>query len=622
MTGLLEIQPNPTVASVASSGGFVEDVTFGFTTIDRRHAAFEAVRTIRRHFPENRIILIDQNLPDEDAVSFYEEHSASAQFVEYDCGLSAARNQMFSSCDSRFFFMLDDDVVEIIASEIKASYNTLSETSDVLVIGGRSGKISTMPDGQQDKQINPPFNNSIFCKSSAQLVLLFNPSLYDGIGPPRYDNDKRYRLAEVAENFSIFNVEKYRKLGLRWDEDLKIGVEHLDFYFNTQCALSSGDDAKMLLNPNMVAYDVDALTEQSMAAYRKKRFRQNFRNLYSRKWNAAAEIHLGNWTNVFWPDGHKTIRPTEIARFFESQKSHYERSGIDLRERFEDYEVGPRRLTFIATTIDRFDAIQALVISIRARFDQSVDIVIGLQTSNPPEGFDVFATHFDVRTMQMEDDIGLSAARNLLVQEVNTDYFVLCDDDFVVDDAFVLGNAIHTLGNEPEVAGVGGCYRDIIYSQDMRLDCRTTRHFTFHAAYEPLTGTLIRVPFYHLPFSECFDMERGVNDVDVLQNLAVFRTSNFGKDVLHWDDHMKISGEHMDFYVKNLLVDKKTFVFDPSLSVLHNRVQNGAYRAKRMRTDGIELFHEKWNIRHEVYSELGVRSPCRNEMTWRAIRND
>lgn len=601
--------------------GFDSNVTFGFTTIDRRPAAFEAVRTLRRDFPNTKIIVVDQNLADDEAREFYTDNSVDVHFVEYDCGLSAARNLMFDTCDTSYFFMLDDDVVEIPFQEMLRSFEIISKDNRVLVIGGRSGKISITEDGKKVKSINPPFNNFIFRKPKANLAVLFDPGIIEGIKTPRYDIDSTCRITDVVENFGFFNVQKYRELALKWDEDLKIGVEHLDFYFNTQNAVAGRDDAKILANPRMVAYDVDAITDQTMAAYRQKRFRQNFRGLYSSKWGISTEIHLGKWMNVFWPDGHNTIKWGELSKFSELQKSSYDKAGIELRKRYENFDIGSKRVTFIATSIDRLDAMQALAISIRARFSSSVEIIFGIQDTRLPESFANFAKQYEVSLVPMDEDIGLSAARNRLVASVETEYFVLCDDDFILDHDFSLGNAIRALDEEHSLSGVGGFYRDVIYTPEMRLMRKMERHFTFHAIYEPLTGTLIRIPFYQLPYSLCFDMDRGVMDADILQNLAVFRTSDFGPEKLHWDERMKISGEHMDFYVKNLLVDKKKFVFDPSLSVLHNRVQNSAYRAKRARTDGIELFHKKWNIQHEIDSELGVRSPLRKDTTWRPIEN-
>ena len=157
----------------------------------------------------------------------------------------------------------------------------------------------------------------------------------------------------------------------------------------------------------------------------------------------------------------------------------------------------------------------------------------------------------------------------------------------------------------------------------MRVDQIVDHHFTFQAAYEPRTGTLIRVPFYHLPIVVCYDSARGAMPMDILQNIVVFRTQAFGPgpEVLHWDERMKISGEHLDFYVRNLLETQKTFLFDPGLSILRNRVQSHAYRKKCERRGGIELYYKKWGIRFELDSELGIFDPSLGESgTWRELK--
>lgn len=607
---------------VIKKDAFVNEVSFGFTTIDRRETAYDAVRVIRSHFPDNNLMVLDQNEPTEEARAFYVEYRVDVRFVEYDIGLSAARNQLFDTCPTRYFFMLDDDVVELPDAEIRKSYELLKEDNRVLVVGGRSGKLVKHGD-KVIRKINPPFSYFLFHKPQAKFALFFDPVMVKGVPKPYYDRDTSFHISEVVENLALFDVDKYRSLGLSWDNDLKIVAEHLDFYLNVQEKTKGRLDALIVANPRLIAFDIDAVTAVKMEDYRKKRFRQSFRSIYARKWNIAAEMHMGKWMNVHWAEGKfSVVKWADLSTFGERQKVEYKRAGDENIRRHSSYPVGNKRVSFIATTVDRFDAIQALAISIRERFGNVVEILLAIQAEVLPEGFERFARLLDITLVPTGYDIGLSAARNRLIEQVSTDYFVLCDDDFVIDNNFHIGNAIRILDEEPEIDGVGGAYRDVIYNPSMHLDSFVDRHFTFQAAYEPKTGSLVRVPFYHLPLSACFDSERGALPADILQNLALFRTSAFGMSALHWDERMKITGEHLDFYVKNLIKDKKQFVFDPGFSVLHNRVHNKAYREKRSRIDGIELFYEKWGIKYEIDSELGLRAPCRGETRWQPFETN
>lgn len=599
---------------------FTAEVTFGFTTIDRRHTAFEAVRTLRRHFPKNRLIVIDQNEPDIESRTFYAAQNVEVRFVEYDIGLSAARNLMFRACQTHYFFMLDDDVVEIPHEEMRRSFDLIHADHRVLVVGGRYCKLSLKEDGAVVRKINPPFNNFLFRKADAQLALLFDPGSFDGMPTPKYDADESFRIADVVENFALFNVAKYRELNLSWDDEIKIVAEHLDFYFNTHEKRNACTESLIVANPRMIAFDVDAVTDSSMAEYRKKRYRQVFRAHYARKWKIATEMHLGKWVNIHWRDGRfNSIKWSELKAFGERQKFEYRKAGEDNILLHGKYPVGNKRISFVATTVDRIDAIQALAISIRARFGDTVEILLGLQCEALPEGFAELAHALNVRLVPLAYDIGLSAARNRLVEHVTTEYFVLADDDFIIDRAFHIGNAVRILDNEPDVTGVGGYCRDILYNESMSLDKRVDNFHCYYLAYEAYTKTLIQVPFYHVPCSEAFSGERGAFPVDMIMNFGLFRSKEFGMNRLFWDERMKITGEHRDFYLKNLMVDKRTFLFDPGLSVLHNRVANSAYKKKRSRTDGIALFYEKWDIQFEIDSELGVRAPCRGETRWRDI---
>lgn len=599
---------------------FATDVTFGFTTIDRRETAFEAVRTLRRSFPDNHLIVVDQNEPDAEARAFYEEQKVDVRFVEYDIGLSAARNLMFADCPTRYFFMLDDDVVEIPTKEMEKSYALIRDDDRVLVVGGRYAKIVRGKDGSETRRINPPFNYFLHRQPEAKFAMFFDPGIVPMVPEPTYDRDASYRISDIVENFALFDAEKYRELGLTWDDEIKIVAEHTDFYLQVaKVTGEKGAEALIVSNPRLVAFDIDAHTSENMEDYRKKRYRHSFRQLYSDKWDINAEMHIGKWMNVYFPGGHKAVKWDELDEYGKKQRGLFKKAGLENIQRFGNYSVGDKRVSFIATTVDRYDAIQSLSLSIRARYGMAVDIVLGIQAEKLPDGFQRFVDAVGAKLVMLDYDIGLSAARNRMVETLDTEYFVLCDDDFVIDDQYSMGNALRLMDEDPNVAGVGGYYRDVIYDPSMRLKSTMDRHFTFQAFYEEKTGTLVRAPFYHQPFHECYDKERHALAADILQNIAVFRTKDFAMDKLHWDERMKITGEHLDFYVKNMREDRRLFLFDPGFSVLHNRVQNFAYRAKRSRTDGINLFFEKWNVQYEIDTERGIRSVLNGKPQWRSI---
>lgn len=610
------------VPMLQTNNEFSTQVTFGFTTIDRRETAFEAIRVIRRDFPKNAIIVVDQNEPTPSAEAFYAENNITVHFVAYDIGLSAARNLMFKNCVTNYFFILDDDIVEIPIQEIKRSFSTITNDDRILVIGGRSSKLINTSDGNKIRKINPPFNYFLSRRPDANFAFFFDPSLFSSIPTPRYDRDKNYRIADIVENFAIFDVLKYHELNLKWDDNLKIVAEHADFYLQVQTKKSGREDIMIVSNPKLIAYDIDAMTAPNMSDYRKKRQRHSFRSIYAEKWNIRAEMHVGKWLNLYREDGHETIKWEDLNGYSERQKAFYGKVGADNIQLYANYPIGNKRLTFIATTVDRFDAIQALALSIRSRYGNAVDIIFGIQSAALPEGFQSFIQTVSVQIVQLEYDIGLSAARNRIVAQVETEYFVLCDDDFILDAQFHPGNAIRVLDDEPDITGVGGYYRDVIYDPSMKLKQTIDRHFTFQASFEHNTGTLLRTPFYHLPAHLCYDESRGAMPADILQNITIFRRSDFDNGALYWDERMKITGEHLDFYVKNLLIDRKKYLFDPGFSVLHNRVQNLSYRKMRSRNEGIQLFYDKWNVKHEIDTELGYRAAGKKINPWRAVTSE
>ena len=82
-------------------------------------------------------------------------------------------------------------------------------------------------------------------------------------------------------------------------------------------------------------------------------------------------------------------------------------------------------VTIIIKTFERPEALHALITSIRERYGD-IGILVANDGTKPVEG--------DFGLYTMPYDSGLSAGRNLLLSQVNTPYFVLMDDDFLVTE--------------------------------------------------------------------------------------------------------------------------------------------------------------------------------------------
>jgi len=579
-----------------------ENLTIGFTTIDRPEQCKAAVKYLRESFPGSPIVVADQNTPCSEMRDFYDHHDIVVAYVGEDIGLSAARNRLMSMVETKYLLLCDDDISGLCVNEVERSIDFMSRQQDVLAVGGRAEKMVQGQGGWQ-RRVNPDFDYFILGDAvngyvSFQSVHKFGLQAHTQIEPGFF-------LADVVENFVIFNVPLFGSMGLRWDERIKIKNEHLDFYLSLKKS-PRRDDCRIVYNPNLIATEIDGMGDSMPVEYKSKRTRNDYTSIYCEKWGLRQEFHIGKWINIY--NGHRYVSvPWEKrGEYTKVEGDKYKSEGEITKMRFASYEVDSSRITFIATTMKRYEVAESFVISVRRFFPES-PIVLGVQSDEIEESLDSLSSRYDVDVLALGEDVGLSRARNLMLSHVETDYFVLCDDDFVVDEQFFLNNAFRVLEEHDDIGVVGGYYRDILYDGELNFKAAMERQFTMRFEYERHTGTLVRIPFTYLRHEDTFDLDTRCVPVDCVNNLALFRRSIFDDERVRWDDRMKISGEHIDFYFSLYRDGVSKVVYDPSFSVIHNRRQNTAYTRFRSRREGLSLFYDKWGIKNEIDFDLGVK---------------
>jgi DNA-binding transcriptional LysR family regulator len=82
----------------------LERITFGITSFERPRLLEQLVASIRRRYPQARILVADNgrqkaNLPEDVRVLD----------LEFDCGLSRARNAMIDNLETEFLLLLEED---------------------------------------------------------------------------------------------------------------------------------------------------------------------------------------------------------------------------------------------------------------------------------------------------------------------------------------------------------------------------------------------------------------------------------------------------------------------------------------------------------------------------------
>jgi hypothetical protein len=258
-------------------------------------------------------------------------------------------------------------------------------------------------------------------------------------------------------------------------------------------------------------------------------------------------------------------------------------------------------LALAFATIERPQVAQRLVRSVRKYF-ADLPIYVADQSRQVAAMAGFYQQHA-VTLLRMPYDAGVTASRNRLAQEIREDYFVLCDDDFIIGPQTRFGDALHILETHPEIGVVGGKLYDFGWNEEW------VRNWELFLQYDRQQKILFSIPIY-----ESAPRAREVGGIrfflcDAVLNFAVFRRSIFSEGV-QWDERFKSNGEHEDFFLNLKVNSPHRVAYLPTMVAHHHHPEE--YRAYitqlRERDEGWRRLFEKWGLEQHIEFGLGVRT--------------
>ncbi|KXA89859.1 hypothetical protein AKJ57_04780 [candidate division MSBL1 archaeon SCGC-AAA259A05] len=205
-----------------------------------------------------------------------------------------------------------------------------------------------------------------------------------------------------------------------------------------------------------------------------------------------------------------------------------------------------------------------------------------------------YKKHLPLKVLDLPYDLGAGEARNRLVDEAETEYFLLLDSDMVLADVKTLSIMKKMLSSFSDIGGIAGCW----LNKGVDFKCGASNlerrdRFLIENAENPREVKKLGVD-YCLIF-------------DLVPNSCLFRTEVF-KDI-RWDSNFKIGYEHMDFYLEAKKTDWK-FGIIPQVLVQHFPGGSLEYRknnrsSKKKLNNSLNHFKQKHKIR-EIIRERTV----------------
>lgn len=202
----------------------------------------------------------------------------------------------------------------------------------------------------------------------------------------------------------------------------------------------------------------------------------------------------------------------------------------------------------------------------------------------------------NIEYYELPHDSGLSYGRNYLLERVNTPYFLLCDDDFVIDSSLNL-NALMDILNKKNLDILGGYIRNYKIVKNLLDRCIVYAQKVFH--YEICTNYIgsiehkdeeLIVHYRRKAFPE-------YEETDLCPNFFIAKTKRI-KEMGGWDNDLKLQ-EHTEFFLRAKEFGIRVGSTN-QMSVKHFPIQNKDYSSKRGR-DFSSIFLKKHGIEKAYY---------------------
>lgn len=254
------------------------------------------------------------------------------------------------------------------------------------------------------------------------------------------------------------------------------------------------------------------------------------------------------------------------------------------------------KVTFIIKTFERIDNIRRILKSI-SKLSFKSKVIVADDSTNPTK--DIIVSEFpelELNYIVLPFDTGLSKGRNIMLEQVNTPYFFLCDDDYIFTDDVNMNFLIDTLDNT-DIDILGSTYYQYLNTNYFELGKKFIAQVLLHlgilvkpkSTYNFFGSIVIKdavcyykkIEYQH-PFTYC----------DFVLNCFLAKTASFKKKNLRWKEELKM-GEHEHFFI-----DAKS----------KNAVVATTYKSNVFHVNPLKVFkYKKFRSRDVDYRKMGLK---------------
>ena len=268
-------------------------------------------------------------------------------------------------------------------------------------------------------------------------------------------------------------------------------------------------------------------------------------------------------------------------------------------------------LSIIIKTFERPNSLKNLLKSVR-NLGVNYPILIADDSRESSETFirSLFSD-LPITYLNLPFDTGLSEGRNVLLNNVTTPYFVLCDDDYVFESRTDFVRAYnHLIHNNLDI--VGGDYYNYVNIPSLKVFFRQLLHpFRLKRFFLNQYTTDSYIGNFNIKEGGCellvTSKPPNVSPVlcDLVNNFFIAKTDSI-KKMGGWDKALKM-GEHEDFFLRSKQSGLKV-AYLPKFGTGHYPaipVKNSAYNQYRVRASFYKnLFVKKHGFNYYIEKQI------------------
>ena len=278
----------------------VSDIAFMFVTFNRPQAARDLIESVRRFYPNMKILAGDQTPPSDEMDAFYRDHDVDVHYMPYDSGVSYCRSRLVRKIDRLLVLYADDDNCFTERTQFDAAIRILEGDRDIGLLAGSKTDIHQTQDGFVRRRRRYEKLMEID-REKRQLV----STPIDFVSPETGScGRERYYYCDLTLNWALCRRELFDDDALLWDDRFKTNGEHENFFLQLK-----------YFSPYRVAYYPGMHCDHfpmKKGRYGKKRSRLDGWRMLGEKWDLETHLEVGYGLRQFDdyeapPDGKANV---------------------------------------------------------------------------------------------------------------------------------------------------------------------------------------------------------------------------------------------------------------------------------------------------------------------------